>query len=87
MVAKDGTPADAAGKENDDADTRIRGGIRRIMPTDWKSGEALWLMDFITPFGGSDQCLKELREKVFKGAKMKSLQPAPSGQGLAVVEW
>jgi RTX toxin acyltransferase family len=24
-------------------------GIRRLMPTDWKTGEALWLIDFVAP--------------------------------------
>jgi cytolysin-activating lysine-acyltransferase len=54
---------------------------------DWKSGDNLWLMDMIAPFGGQDEAMKELREKVFAGRKIKTLQPAPSGEGMAVVEW
>ncbi len=33
------------------------------------------------------EAAKELKEKVFKDEKVKSFQPAPDGQGMAVVEW
>jgi cytolysin-activating lysine-acyltransferase len=72
---------------NDEAEDRItKKGIRRLMPTDWKSGEALWLIDFVAPFGGQEAMLKELREKSLPNQKMKMLQSAPGG-GTGVVEW
>jgi cytolysin-activating lysine-acyltransferase len=72
---------------NDEAEDRItKKGIRRLMPTDWKCGEALWLIDFVAPFGGQEAMLKELREKSLPGQKMKMLQAAPGG-GTGVVEW
>ncbi len=46
-----------------------------------------WLMDLIVSFGGQQEAAKELRETVLKGQKIKSLQPAPDGVGMAVVEW
>lgn len=61
-------------------------GIRRLMPSDWKSGSQLWLIDFLAPFGGHEAMLKELREKIHPDNKMKMLQSAPGG-GKAVVEW
>lgn len=62
-------------------------GIRALVKDDCTPGEALWLIDFFTPFGGADNMIKELREKVFEGQKIKTLQPAPDGSGPAVVEW
>jgi hypothetical protein len=56
-------------------------------PVDWRSGENLWLIDLCVPFGGGEFILKELRENVFKEQKVKMLQPAPDGSGMAVVEW
>lgn len=56
------------------------------MPTDWKSGETLWLIDFIAPMGGQEEMLKELREKIHVGKKIKMLQPSPDGK-VGVVEW
>lgn len=61
-------------------------GIRRLMPTDWKSGESLWLIDFVAPFDGQAEMVKELREKVFPGKTMKMLQAKPEG-GTGVVKW
>ena len=61
--------------------------LPRIAPMDWKSGDNLWLMDLICPFGGQDEAMKELKEKAFKGKTVKTLQPAPGGEGMAVVEW
>lgn len=88
MWQKDGSPIGYASWAylNEDAEARIRQGIRRLMPTDWKSGETLWLIDFLTPFGGQEQMIKELKEKVFKGKPVKMLQPAPDGK-TGVVEW
>lgn len=72
---------------SDEAEERMMQGVRRISPMDWKSGDNLWLMDMIAPFGGEEGALKELREKIFPGKRFKTLQPAPSGEGMAVVEW
>ncbi len=44
-------------------------------------------MDLIVPFGGQGEAAQELKEKVFKDKKVKSLQPASDGQGMAAVEW
>jgi cytolysin-activating lysine-acyltransferase len=86
---KDGNPVGFAfwAYLGEEAEERIvTKGIRRLMPTDWKSGDTLWLIDFISPFGGQDEMLKELREQVHAGKKMKMIQAAPGG-GRGVVEW
>ena len=72
---------------NDEAAVRLRGGARRLRPGDWKSGEDLWLIDVVAPFGGAEALVKELKEKVFAGRTVKTLQPAAGGGGTAVVEW
>lgn len=61
-------------------------GIRRLMPTDWKSGEQLWLIDFICPFGGHEALIQELKTQVLSNKRFKMLQAAPGGRK-AVVEW
>lgn len=72
---------------SDEVEERLKSGGTRLKPEDWRSGENLWLIDLCAPFGGGEFILRELREKVFKGQKVKSLQPAPDGSGMAVVEW
>jgi len=72
---------------SEEVEERLKSGATRLKPEDWRSGENLWLIDLCVPFGGGEFILKELREKVFKGQKVKTLQPAPDGCGMAVVEW
>ena len=67
---------------------RLQSGIRRLSPADWKSGEALWLIDLVTPFGGRDDVLKELKEKVFVGRAVKMLDfAAAKSNSVRMVEW
>ena len=70
---------------DDDAETRLRSGIKRLRPTDWKSGPNAWLIDIIAPFGGAEKALQELKQSVHKDHPLKSLQPSPTGR-MAVVE-
>jgi cytolysin-activating lysine-acyltransferase len=46
----------------------------RLRPQDWKSGERvppnerqLWVVDVIAPFGGAEDMVRELKQKVFPG--------------------
>ena len=89
VFRKDNTPVALAtwAYLDEESEARITDNVRRLRPGDWKSGDRLWLIDLIAPFGGNDQVLKELREQVFKDKKIKTLQPAPDGKGMAVVEW
>lgn len=70
-----------------EAEERIRHDIRNLREDDWRSGEQAWLIDIIAPFGGADEAVKELREKIFVGRTVKTLRPAPDGRGFAVMEW
>lgn len=71
---------------NNDVEERLKRGIRRLAPLEWTSGENLWLIDFIVPFGGKEAALADLREKVFKDKKAKTLRPASDGKGFTVIE-
>lgn len=52
----------------------------------WASGNNLWLIDAVVPFGGRVEVLATLKKQVFGDRTVMSLQPAPGG-GLGVVEW
>ncbi len=89
LFRKDGAPVGYAtwAYLSDEAEDRFKNGARRMRPDDWKSGENLWLIDLVAPFGGGEAMTKDLKEKVFEGKSIKTLQPAPDGEGIAVVEW
>ena len=71
---------------NDEADERMSNGTRKLQPGEWKSGEHLWLLDIIAPFGGSDRFVNELLNQFPGDAKMKALRPSPDEKGLQVVQ-
>jgi cytolysin-activating lysine-acyltransferase len=45
------------------------------------------MIDLIAPFGGVEEAVKEIKEKILAGRTIKTLQPAPDGKGVMVVEW
>ncbi|BCS88456.1 toxin-activating lysine-acyltransferase [Pseudodesulfovibrio sediminis] len=70
---------------SDEVEERLAAGASRLKPDDWKSGEQLWLVDLVAPFGGGEDILKELRENVLKGQKIKTVQMVPGGNGMTAV--
>jgi len=85
---KDGAPVAYAcwAKVSDEVDARLRDGSIKLRPEEWNSGENLWLVDLVAPFGGTEFVINELKEKVFKGQKVMTWQPAPDGEVLAAVK-
>ncbi len=65
---------------------RYKNPPHHLTPSDWKSGDQVWLIDVLTPFGGAKEVLKDLKENVFKGQKIYQLSPMPSGEA-QVLEW
>ncbi|MFC5356435.1 toxin-activating lysine-acyltransferase [Azospirillum himalayense] len=56
---------------SDEVDARLMSSVNRLAPLDWKSGQTLWLVDIIAPFGGVDRILEELAKSVLDGKKVK----------------
>ncbi len=48
---------------------------QRLSPGDWRSGQRLWLVDFVTPFGGTRRILSDLRHGVHRGQTVNLLYP------------
>ncbi|MBN8285115.1 toxin-activating lysine-acyltransferase [Zoogloea sp.] len=65
---------------------RYREPPHQLSPSDWKSGEDVWIIDVIAPFGGAAEAIQDLKEKVFPGQVLRQLSPSP--EGLAeVLKW
>ena len=56
---------------SDEADQRMRAGGSRLRPDEWRSGENLWLVELIAPFGGQDEMLADLAKNVFPGRSFR----------------
>jgi cytolysin-activating lysine-acyltransferase len=52
----------------------LNGNIGELALTqDWKSGDRLWVVEVMAPFGSADEMVKDLKAKVFAGREMKVL--------------
>lgn len=64
---------------NDQVNERLESALPRIAPHEWKSGDRLWLVDLVTPFGGAEEIIEDLRKTSFAGKAFKMLKPKPDG--------
>ena len=71
---------------SDAVDKRLRSGVPRVAPHEWKSGEHLWLIDVVAPFAPPTAMLDELRGTVFAGRTVNVLAPDPKTGQVAVKE-
>jgi len=73
------------GTVSQEVEARLAAGTSRMRPQDWKSGDRLWVVEVIAPFGGADEMVKDLKAKVFAGREMKVLAVGPKGREVRVV--
>jgi|GEM_PF-3288627 len=59
----------------------------RLRPADFTSGENLWIIDLVAPFGGTAQIVKDLRENVFPDRTAKALRLDPKTLQVRVAEY
>ena len=53
------------GRVSDEVAARLEAGTTKLRPQDWKSGDKLYAVEVIAPFGGAEEMIKDLKEKVF----------------------
>jgi cytolysin-activating lysine-acyltransferase len=58
---------------------RLTEGGGRMGPADWKSGEHLWVIEVIAPFGGAEAMVADLKEKAFPTREIKMLVQGVDG--------
>lgn len=56
-----------------------------LQPPQWKSGDRIWLIDFIAPFGGAGEIMRDLRTNVFPHDVGRALRPYKNGKGNRVI--
>jgi cytolysin-activating lysine-acyltransferase len=70
---------------SEEVEARLAAGTTRMRPQDWKSGDRLWVVEAIAPFGGAEQMVQDLKAKVFPGREIKALAVGPKGKEVRVV--
>lgn len=88
LYLKDDAPVGFASwaRLNDAAARRYREAPHQLALTDWNSGDQVWLIDILAPFGGAQEVLKDLREKVFPGQVLHQLVPTSPSEA-EVMDW
>ena len=59
---------------------RYKTSPHHLSAADWNSGDQVWIIDLFAPFGGVQEVMKELREKMFVGQPLHQLIPDTAGQ-------
>jgi cytolysin-activating lysine-acyltransferase len=65
---------------NDAVERRLMAGQPRLAPAEWRSGDRVWLMDMVAPFGGGEKLFDELRARVLAGREVKAIRSGPGGR-------
>ena len=72
---------------DEETEKRLLSGRVRLAPKEWRSGDRLWLIDLVAPFGGGKDVLKDIRDNIFPNRPIKQLLPDADGKGVRPVEW
>ncbi|WP_163339149.1 toxin-activating lysine-acyltransferase [Desulfopila sp. IMCC35008] len=54
----------------------------KLRPEDWKSGDRLWIIDIVAPFGGVENMLTDIRKNEFPGQTVRLIAPDPKTGGI-----
>jgi cytolysin-activating lysine-acyltransferase len=72
-------------KMSEQCAARYKNSPHQLMAADWKSGEQIWIIGLITPFGGGQEVMKDLQEMVFAENTVQPLIPTMGGEAKARV--
>lgn len=54
----------------------------KMRPEDWNTGDRLWIIDIVAPFGGIETMLNDLRKNEFPGRTIRIIAPDPASGGI-----
>ena len=68
------------GSVSDEVEAVLAKGTSKLRPQDWKSGDHLWVVEVIAPFGGSEEMVKDLKSHVFAERESKFVAYGKDGR-------
>ncbi len=63
-----------------EVEARLAAGTNKLRPQDWKSGDKLWVVEVIAPFGAAEELVKDLKTHVFPNEKIKFVAMSTNGK-------
>jgi cytolysin-activating lysine-acyltransferase len=73
------------GMVSDEVAARLSAGTMKLRPQDWKSGDQLWVVEAITPFGGAEAMVADLKAAVFPDRKVHMLAVTDGKRDVRVI--
>lgn len=71
---------------SEEVEKRIINNGGKLRPEDWNSGDRLWIIDIVAPFGGVENMLNDIRKNEFPGQKVRLVAPDPESGGIKLRE-
>jgi len=68
------------------AEQRLLASGGRLRPGDWNSGDRVWLIDLLAPFGGMESIVRDLKTTIFPGRTLRAAVYDPRQGRLEVRE-
>ncbi|WP_107671196.1 toxin-activating lysine-acyltransferase [Cyanothece sp. BG0011] len=73
---------------SDEVEEKFKTGKYVLKLDEWQSGNNLWFLEFIAPFGHANLMIKDLRNNILpKGTPAKSLRIRPDGTLRSIAHW
>lgn len=58
---------------------------RSLRPADWNSGDRLWVIDLVAPFGDGTAVLRDLRAGLFRNEVVRALRVRPGSDEMRII--
>lgn len=71
---------------DEEAEKRMLKNGGKLRPEDWRSGDRLWLIDIVAPFGGVSNMLSDIQKNEFPGRTIRIAAPDPKTGGITARE-
>jgi cytolysin-activating lysine-acyltransferase len=71
---------------NDEIDARFLAGKPVLKPEEWRSGDRIWVVDLVAPFGGAESILRHMSEQALATEAFRLIRLNPENGSLQVQE-
>jgi len=69
---------------NDEVEKRLLSGVVKLKPSDWNSGNKMFIIDVISPFVPESEIMKQLNDGRLKGREVNVLVPKNNSKGFEI---
>ncbi len=73
------------GLVSEEVEERLKPGVLKLRPQDWRSGDRLWVVEVIAPFGGAEAMLQDFKTNVFPDRPASFVKLGAKGKEVGVL--